>query len=57
MAAAVKVMIITAERVAISHREMTSYFSHSSFVMRGITRKAISHILKFISLSFQLLRK
>ena len=48
IAAEMKVMISTAARVEISHFEMTSRWSHSSLVMRGITRSALPHMDGFI---------
>jgi hypothetical protein len=45
--AEVKVMTITAERVAISQRETTSNPSQSSFVIRGMTVSALPHIATF----------
>ena len=50
-----KVMINTAARVEISQREITSSRSHSSLVMRGITRSALPHIAIFIAIDHSLL--
>src|SRR5450759_305842 len=47
MAAEMKVMIRTADRVAISHLETTSRLLHSSLLTRGITRNALPHIETF----------
>src|SRR3990172_9808311 len=48
-AAEIKVMMSTAARVEISHFEITSSLSHSSFDTSGITLRALRHIAKFIS--------
>src|ERR1044071_7753393 len=47
-AAEIKVMTRTAARVEISHLEITSNPSHSSFETSGITLRALRHIAKFI---------
>jgi len=47
MAAAIAVIIKTAARVAISHREITSSVFHSAFDICGITLRALIHIEVF----------
>src|SRR5436190_12722341 len=48
-AAEMKVITRTAARVEMSHFEMTSSPSHSSFETSGITLSALRHIAKFMS--------